>query len=420
MHLKNFLVISCLVLWTASLVSCVNLRNAFPNITITHPVGFEIDGISDKFYVVSQPGVVYILDKNNSQINQTTLEEENVFLNITERVVSGFGEDERGLLGIAFPPNFTQNRTVYVHYTGQPSNVFSSLTSYISRFDVSADGKADPDSEFFILKQDQPFPNHNGGQIKFGPSDGMLYIALGDGGNAGDPFDIGQNLGTILGKILRVDVTKVDNNSFFNNTATLVSSTTFRRYGIPADNPFATGDTLFVQPEIWAYGLRNPWRFSFDRSTGKMWNGDAGQDRYEEINIIEKGGNYGWRIKEGNACFFPPAACNQFASAQRKVLIDPIHTYTHRDFNPRTLETVVIGGFVYRGSRIPDLFGKYVFGDEDRGFIHALNFEPGNEANNTVEVIVRGGIKVASFGEDQNGELYALDFQEGRILEFLP
>jgi glucose/arabinose dehydrogenase len=284
-----------------------------------------------------------------------------------------------------FHPDYETNGYFYVNYTA-----ISPRRTVIARYRVSA---ADPnqamaDSEWVILTFNQPFENHNGGELAFGP-DGYLYIATGDGGSGGDPQNNGQSLQTLLGKILRIEV----------NTAT-----GGRRYAIPSDNPFA-GNTAGNREEIFAYGLRNPWRMSFDPVTNWLWAGDVGQNRFEEIDIIEKGKNYGWRIMEGNACFNPSSGCNMTG------LVKPIWDYG------RTLGASVTGGHVYRGASAPALVGAYIYGDFVSSRIWSLRYDGINPPENTE--LLDTNIGIASFGVDQNNELYVCAF-DGRIYRFKP
>jgi glucose/arabinose dehydrogenase len=290
---------------------------------------------------------------------------------------------EKGLLGLAFHPQYKRNGRFFVYYSAPSAEKGSDHKSVLAEYRVLA---ADPDqadinSQFVIMEIQQPESNHNGGQIEFGP-DGMLYIGLGDGGGAGDQHGTignGQDLGTVLGKILRIDV---DKN---------------RPYAVPADNPFIGRKE--VKKEIWAYGLRNPWRFSFDRATGKLYCGDVGQHKWEEINVIEKGKNYGWRIMEGNHCYDPESGCRQNG------LELPVGEYAH----DRGIS--VTGGYVYRGKKVPALSGKYIFGDW-KGAMFYLEFAGGKHTLHNLMIAGRKNndlrLNINSFGEDENGELYIL------------
>jgi glucose/arabinose dehydrogenase len=254
------------------------------------------------------------------------------------------------------------------------------LRTRLSRFSVSAQDSnaADPASETVVLEIGQPFANHNGGQIAFGP-DGYLYVAVGDGGSGGDPQGNGQNRATLLGKILRIDVAQIP-------------------YAIPADNPFA-GNTQGHREEIFAYGLRNPWRFSFDSVTGWLWAGDVGQSRYEEIDIIENGKNYGWNIMEANHCY-NASQCNTDG------LTLPLWEYGH------DVGQSVTGGSVYRGAKIPELAGAYIYGDYVTGVIWSLRGGGQGAASN--EVIADTDLNIASFGVDKDNEIYICAF-DGKV-----
>ena len=251
--------------------------------------------------------------------------------------------------------------------------------SVISSFRVSKDdpNRADPNSEVVIMRVKQPFWNHNGGTIIFGP-DGYLYIALGDGGSADDPRGNGQNLKTLLGTILRIDVNRKSRR---------------RNYAIPRDNPFVRRPRN-ARPEIWAYGLRNVWRMAFDRKTGKLWAGDVGQKLWEEINIITKGGNYGWNLREAKHPFGPNG------SGPRKGLIDPIWEYSH------TIGKSITGGHVYRGKRLPALAGKYLYADYVSGQIWALKYDAKKKRVTGNRPILGNKMPVITFGEDEEGEVY--------------
>ena len=282
---------------------------------------------------------------------------------------------EEGLLGLALDPN--DERRLYVYYSAA-----NPRRSVVSRLDYHpVNGDIDPESELIILEVGQPYANHNGGQIAFGP-DGYLYIGLGDGGSAGDPLDSGQDTSTLLGSILRIDVS---------------NATPTQPYAIPPDNPFADGGG---RPEIWAYGLRNPWRFSFDRESGDLWAGDVGQNEWEEIDIIKRGGNYGWNILEGNHCFRPREDCD------REGAISPVWEYS-LDGTPCS----VIGGYVYRGEAIPWLRGAYVYGDFCSGKVYGLRYQEGQVTEH--KELADTGLRIMSFAQDIAGELYLLSQSEG-------
>ncbi len=291
------------------------------------------------------------------------------FLDITAKVRSG---GERGLLGLAFHPAFAQNRRFFVNYTRIGEDGLETVVAEFKSSPADPD-RADP-SERILLSFEQPFSNHNGGDLAFGP-DGFLYVATGDGGSGGDPNNAGQSLDTLLGKILRIDVDGA------------------MPYEVPGDNPFVSSPGAL--PEIWAYGLRNPWRFSFDRETGRLFAGDVGQNTWEEIDIIVRGGNYGWRVMEGPACFIPQVGCEMGG------LILPIHSYG------RTFGRSVTGGYVYRGPSSQLRQGRYIFADFVFGTIWELLETPSGWQR---ETLINSGRAVSSFGEDEEGNLYVVDY----------
>ncbi|MGZ4903732.1 MAG: PQQ-dependent sugar dehydrogenase [Halobacteriota archaeon] len=351
-----------------------NVERAFPHLVFTNPVGiYNAGNGSNQLFVVEQTGIIKVFENNASVSTAAT------FLDISDRVSSG---GELGLLGLAFHPRFNENGYFYVYYTAD-----NPLRSVVSRFSAShANGtQADRSSEAIMLQVGQPFTNHNGGQVAFGP-DGYLYIGLGDGGGEGDPLGNGQNRSTLLGTILRIDVSAGSGGL---------------NYSIPRDNPFV-GNTEGFREEIYAYGLRNPWRFSFDPITNRLWAGDVGQDKLEEIDLIENGKNYGWNIMEGDLCYSPPSGCNQTG------LTLPIWEYNH------SLGDAITGGFVYRGSALPDLVGTYVYGDYGSGRIWALRY---NDTGVPVNVeLTDTNLQISSFGVNQRGELYFCAF-DGSIYQ---
>jgi glucose/arabinose dehydrogenase len=326
-----------------------------------------------RFFVVEQPGTIRII--SNGALLPTP------FLDITSQVDFG---GEKGLLGLAFHPSYSQNRRFFVNYD---RIVGGQMQTVIAQFQASATNPnvADATSEQILLTVVQPFPNHKGGQLVFGP-DGFLYIGLGDGGSGGDPLGNGQSLQTMLGKMLRIDV---------NHTSPGLA------YAIPPDNPFVNGGGL---PEIWAYGLRNPWRFSFDRPSGRLFCGDVGQDRFEEIDILQKGGNFGWNIMEGLHCFNPPSGCNMAG------LILPIAEYDHTEGD------AVIGGYVYHGTALPQLAATYLLSDFGSGTI--WNLTEGPPGTWTRTRLLSTGRNISSFAQDSSGELYVLDYS-GSVLKLV-
>ena len=388
----------------------VSAERAFPNVDFDRPIVVTHAGDdSNRVFVAEQKGKIKIL-KNDQETEEATL-----FLDFSDRCVYSDNQNEEGLLGLAFHPKFKQNGEFFVYYTaaevlseseakllsnsereqvlksgdGKGLGFVKDHLSRISRFRVSKDDPsiADPASEEVLLRIPQPYWNHNGGTIEFGP-DGFLYIGLGDGGSANDPLGNGQNLTTLLGSILRIDV---DHKSEGRN------------YAIPKDNPFVgktvpagpRGAMVSVREEIFAYGLRNVWRMAFDRKTGTLWAGDVGQNLWEEINIVKAGGNYGWNIRESKHWFRPDGN-----DAPREDLIDPIHEYHH------DIGKSITGGCVYRGTRVPELVGKYIYADYVSGLLWALEYD--EKAGKVIANYSLTGDKlpVMSFGEDELGDVY--------------
>ncbi|WP_340074121.1 PQQ-dependent sugar dehydrogenase [Leptobacterium sp. I13] len=358
---------------TMPLIStAVNVVNAFPNLSFDRPVDFQSpNDNTDRIFIAEQKGVIRVFQNNMGTEQATT------FLDIQDRI--NFSSNEMGLLGMAFHPDYQNNGFFYVCYTTFNSSV-------ISRFQVSSISQniADSASETILLTVGQPFANHNGGQLAFG-SDGYLYIAMGDGGSAGDPQGNAQNLNNLLGAILRINVDQSDNGL---------------NYAIPSDNPFI--DTNFRR-EIYAYGLRNPWRMSFDPQTGLLWAGDVGQGEIEEIDIIENGNNYGWNTMEGTRCF-ESLTCNQTD------LTTPIFEYSHNNG-----DLSITGGYVYRGIAIPEMQGFYIYGDFVSGRIWGLDATNSNTSEN--QLIEDTNLNISSFGTDMNNELYFCSF-DGQIYTF--
>ena len=351
----------------------VKVVRAFPNLKITRPTVFTTarDG-TGRIFVVTQQGKISILpsDQNAGEAKE--------FLDITDRVVYKDKENEEGFLGLAFHPKYKENGQFFVYYT----STIEPQLSIISRFRVSKDdpNKADPKSEEELLRIKQPFWNHNGGSIVFGP-DGFLYIALGDGGAGNDPFGNGQKMSTLLGKILRIDVDHKDEG---------------KAYAVPKDNPFVGKKD--AKPEIWAYGLRNPWCISFDKKDGTFWCAEVGQDIWEEIDIIVKGGNYGWNLREGFHKFGPKG------SEPRKDLIEPIWEYNH------TVGKSITGGEVYHGKRIPELEGHYIYSDYVSGKVWALKYDAKSGktvANRSLQT--ESAMPYIAIGQDDAGEVYLTD-----------
>jgi glucose/arabinose dehydrogenase len=326
---------------------------------------------SHRMFVASQRGVVYVF--KNEPVAKTATK----FLDIESKVKPFFspGANEEGLLGLAFHPKFKENGKLYVYYTarGQLKSIVSEFTA--SKQDPS---KADPASERVLMTIDEPFQNHNGGAIEFGP-DGFLYIALGDGGAAHDPDLNGQNINTLLGSILRIDVD---------------SKAAGKEYGIPKDNPFVGKDGA---DEIFAFGFRNPWRIGFDRKTGQLWAADVGQDLWEEIDVVNKGGNYGWSVKEGTHPF-------RGGTPTGGSSIPPVWEYDHQ------VGKSITGGYVYRGKAVPELDGHYLYADYVSLKLWALKADdPTGAGAKNYEIPVSretGPLAILAYGQDESGEIY--------------
>jgi len=361
----------------------LTLEPAFPSLSFGSPVlMLQAPGDDSRWFVVEKVGVIRVFE------NDPAAAVTDVFLAIEDRVNATFAES--GLLGMAFHPGFPTTPYVYVNYTATYSSGGFPLISRISRFITPDSGASlDPGSEDILLTVLQEASNHNGGHLVFGP-DGYLYAGFGDGGGAGDPGENAQDPTNILGDILRIDV---DGGS---------------PYAIPPGNPFAgnlacpTGGSLVAIgcPEIFAIGLRNPWRFSFDRTTDTLWAGDVGQDNWEEVNIIEVAGNYGWDEREGAHCFEPAIGCNT-------TFIDPVAEYDHG------IGRSITGGFVYRGNAMPGLQGYYLFADFSTGILFTIpaDGQPPLEP----EIMLDTDMHFSTFAEDMAGGVYIVDYDEGTL-----
>jgi glucose/arabinose dehydrogenase len=356
----------------------IYLTRAFRSLSFERPVFLTHAGDgTNRLFVLEQSGRIRIFDGGDDDVERA-----GVFLDIRGKVRRRHNEE--GLLSLAFHPDYESNGRFFVYYSASDPR-----RGVLSQFSVSADDPdlADPNSEKVILEVEQPYGNHNGSTVLFGPDD-SLYMSLGDGGSANDPHNNGQDRSTLLGSILRIDINREADG---------------KAYAIPVDNPFV--DDPDARDEIWAYGLRNVWRMSFD-AAGNLWAGDVGQNRWEEIDIIVRGGNYGWNLREGRHLFRRGSA--------DVPLIDPIVDYG------RTEGMCVTGGYVYRGSRCPDLVGAYVYGDYVSGRIWALRYRSGEMIAHTQILTGSQREHIASFGEGPDGELYIcafdrLDGREGRL-----
>jgi len=381
---KNTFILSfCLLVYTYSFTQTIDIQSFATGLDM--PVNIKNAG-DDRLFVVEQRGFIRIVNTNGNVNTTPFLDIDNLVINI-----SG-GGDERGLLGLAFHPNYSSNGFFYVNYINNNGD------TVISRFEVSNTDAdiANPNSELIILSITQPYSNHNGGDMAFGP-DGYLYIASGDGGAGGDPQNRAQDLSTLLGKMIRIDV---------NNTAN------GNNYAIPTNNPFNNDGDTNTLDEIWAYGLRNPWKFSFDSQTGDIWIADVGQGEYEEINMAsptDAGLNYGWRCYEGNNTF------NGTGCPDDSTLTFPVGEYSHS--NSGNFKCSITGGYRYRGSDFPNFVGLYFFADycsdeigflQDNGSSWTMTF--GNQFN---------GNRWVAFGEDINGELYISGLNSGTVYKII-
>jgi glucose/arabinose dehydrogenase len=356
----------------------ISFQNAFPSLSFSAPIDFQIaEGLADTVFVVERAGTIqrFHNDPETSEMRQV--------LDIRSRISTS---GEGGLLGVAFHPDFIQNGYLFVHYTAS-----SPFRSVFARFERDPDDPLvfDPDSELILLEVDQPRTNHNAGQIRFGP-DGYLYLALGDGGGGGDPYEHGQDRTTLHGNILRIDADNTDDGL---------------KYAIPADNPFV-GNEEGWREEIFAWGFRNPFRFSFDSETGKLWVADVGQSDREEVNIVQSGGNYGWPIMEGSICYPPSTECDTTG------LELPVHEYGFAGGQSIT------GGFVYRGDAAPDQQGRYFYGDYMTGDLWSFDFD-GEEAFDSRSIGEVARFQLVCFGEDHDRELYMCMMDQGVILRIV-
>lgn len=377
--------------------SGVTTQRVFTNLSFSQPLGlFQAPGDTSRIFILERTGRIRVFPNSQTAMpgDVTT------FLDITAKVNTA---GEGGFLGMAFHPQWPAKKEVYVSYTetGTGSNP---LRSVIARY-VSTDNglTLDDTNEERLLLLDQPYSNHDGGHLEFGP-DGYLYIGFGDGGSGGDPLGSGQRLNTLLGKMLRIDV----------------DVPFAQKYGIPATNPFAADNTpcnvssaASSAPtgtrcgEIYAWGLRNPWRWSFDTQSGELWVGDVGQNAYEEVDRVVLGGNYGWNTREGFHCYSPMTGCSTAG------LLDPLVEYDH------SLGQSITGGYVYRGTAIPGLAGQFIYGDYQTGRIWALTYNS-STAKYEGTLLQASNIAIGSFGQTLDGEVYVLHLFAGQIFQLVP
>lgn len=367
----------------------VEVVEAYPNLRIDRPI--VITGAGDqsgRLFIASQKGEIFWINQSD-----TNVEQPNLFIDLTDRVTYKDRENEEGFLGLAFHPKFKENGHFFVYYT----TTERPHVSIISRFTAKGDklAKGDDASEVVLMEIQQPFWNHNGGTLAFGP-DGYLYIALGDGGKGNDPLLAGQDLSKLLGSILRIDVD---------------GSSKDLAYRIPADNPFT--DTPGAWPEIYAYGIRNIWRMAFDPLTHDLWAADVGQNDWEEVNLITRGGNYGWSLREGAHKF--TLGGNKGSDADPR-LIDPLVEYPHTDDWGKS----VTGGAVYRGKKTPMLDGYYMYGDYVSGRLWALKYDRDAKKVTENRPIAWDQLPVFTFGQADDGEVFMSTMMAGgRIYRFV-
>jgi len=378
------LCVKLVLLLSVTGVNEVRFEPTHTNLRFAEPVQVVFDGVHDDvMYVVEKKGVIRRVSVKSDATKKP------VYLDIKKSV--GERHDEEGLLSLVFHPNFETNGELYVWYTAHRPR-----RGVLSKFTKTADSdRVDPASEVVLLEVDEPWGNHNGGTVLFGP-DGHLYVGIGDGGAANDPYNNGQNKNTLLGKIIRINVNQ---------------KTEDRLYTIPTDNPLVGRKR--TRGEIWAWGLRNPWRMSFDRETGELWTGDVGQNAWEEIDIVVRGGNYGWNKREGKHEF-------RGDQSQRSLMIDPVFEYGRRSGGSIT------GGHVYRGSNIPWLVGRFVYADYMSKRIWNLSPpKKGEDKYVARQMATTTPLAISSFGETPDGEILACGFMSpyestGKIYRLVP
>ncbi len=398
----------------AQTLPAITLQPVLAKLQTERPVWMcEAPDGSGRLFVVYQTGTILVVKKGSDGAGAKE------FLNIESRDPKAGGENECGLLSLAFHPGFVTNHLFYIYYNQKNENrserpLNFPIRSVISEFSVATN---DPDaanlgSERIVLQVPQPFGNHKGGELGFGP-DGYLYLGLGDGGNGDDPLGNGQSTSTLLAKMLRIDV----------NSRVTVGHGYDRRdlnYGIPSDNPFVSEPDMGergARKEIYAYGLRNPWRYSWDRATGALWIGDVGQDLWEAVYLGVKGGNYGWSVMESGHHFKPGPEGAQY--------LKPIMDYPHRPellpqamYPDHGIGLCVIGGYVYRGKESPALEGVYIYGDYNLGKIWGLRYDYSTHQVTAHGLLLQQPDNIDSFAEDADGEVYAL-MQDGKIFKIV-
>lgn len=367
----------------------IEVVNAYPNLRVSRPIVLTGAGDdSGRLFIASQTGEIYFIQESDTDVEQATL-----FMNLNKEVTYKDRENEEGLLGLAFHPHFKENGKFYIYYTTSDRP----HVSIVSQFTTKSGDKNQGDlaSEVELMEIQQPYWNHNGGTLAFGP-DGFLYIGLGDGGKGNDPLQSGQDTSKLLGSILRIDVDHQANG---------------KQYAIPKDNPLVGKENVW--PEIYAWGVRNIWRMAFDPKTGVLWAGDVGQNDWEEIDLIVKGGNYGWSLREAAHSFTLDG--NQ-GSGPRPDLIEPIAEYPHTDDWGKS----ITGGAVYRGQATPMLDGYYLYGDYITGRLWALRYDAAKKTVTENRSIAWSQLAIFTFGQTDSGEvLMSTMMSGGQIYKFV-
>lgn len=373
--------------------SNITVKRVFPSLSFNNPTTLlQRKGDKSRWYLAEKAGRIFYFENKNG------VKTKSLYLDLRDRVDESF---EGGLLGMVFDPDFSKNGFVYLSYTTSESpekDNTDNIISRLSRFStIDSNSKIDPDSELVLLTLDQPWNNHNGGNIEFGP-DGYLYMGFGDGGAWGDQKNNAQNTHTLFGAMLRLDV-----------SPSAINAKAKRKYGIPASNPFANSadcDSGPGCPEIYAWGLRNPWRWSFDRETGQLWVGDVGQGEWEEIDLVEKGRNYGWRCFEGRKKY------NFDECSSDTEYTPPVMAYSHMASEGARdgMAASVTGGYVYRGKLMKEFTGSYFYADFVHGLLSVIRQPYSDEPES--QLLLDLDLAIVSFAEDNDGEIYFLDYRE--------